>query len=130
MVKGDGHRSRDADRYAFMMENVEEYAQQMKRKHMTYDVLYADYQKATVNPYGYTQFKAIIQEYEKNHDYKYHNVYEPGREMQFDFAGEFLQLVSGGSFLPNPIKPARSRSGKQKNSHRNDDADKRQPEWP
>ena len=42
MVKGDGHRSRDADRYAFMMENVEEYAQQMKRKHMTYDVLYAD----------------------------------------------------------------------------------------
>ena len=26
MVKGDGHRSRDADRYAFMMENVEEYA--------------------------------------------------------------------------------------------------------
>ena len=28
-----------------------------------------------------------------------------------DTAGEFLQLVSGGSFLPNPIKPARSRSG-------------------
>ena len=54
MVKGDGHRSRDADRYAFMMENVEEYAQQMKRKHMTYDVLYADYQKTTDNPYGCT----------------------------------------------------------------------------
>ena len=93
MVKGDGHRSRDADRYAFMMENVEEYAQQMKRKHMTYDVLYADYQKGTDNPYGYTQFKAIIQEYEKNHDYKYHNVYEPGREMQFDFAGDGLWIV-------------------------------------
>ena len=29
-------------------------------------------------------------------------------------AGEFLQLVPGGSFLPDPIKPARSRSGKQK----------------
>ena len=42
MVKSDGHRSRDADRYAFMMENVEEYAQQMKRKHMTYDVLYVE----------------------------------------------------------------------------------------
>ena len=93
MVKGDGHRSRDADRYAFMQENIEEYAQQMKRKHMTYDVLYADYQKTTDNPYGYTQFKAIIQEYEKNHDYKYHNVYEPGREMQFDFAGDNLWIV-------------------------------------
>ncbi len=45
------------------------------------------------NPYGYTQFKAIIQEYEKNHDYKYHNVYEPGREMQFDFAGDNLWIV-------------------------------------
>lgn len=31
-------------------------------------------------------------------------------------AGEFLQLVSGGSFLPNPIKPSRSRGNKQKES--------------
>lgn len=31
-------------------------------------------------------------------------------------AGEFLQLVSGGTFLPDPIKPARSRSGKQKHA--------------
>ena len=102
LVKGDGHRSRDEDRYAFMMENVEEYAQRMKRKHMTYEVLYMDYQKATEHPYGYTQFKAIIQEYEKNHDYKYHNVYAPGREMQFDFAGDNLWIVdrSTGEAIP------------------------------
>ena len=31
-------------------------------------------------------------------------------------AGEFLQLIPGGSFLPNPIKPSRSRSSKQKGS--------------
>ena len=93
MLKGDGHRGRDADRYAFMQENVEEYAKDMTRKHMTYDVLYEEYLKSTDNPYGYTQFKAIIQEYEKNHDYKYHNVYEPGREMQFDFAGDNLWIV-------------------------------------
>ena len=31
-------------------------------------------------------------------------------------AGEFLQLIPGGSFLPNPIKPSRSRSSKQKES--------------
>ena len=93
LVKGDGHRSRDGDRYAFMMDNVEDYAHQMKRKYMTYEVLYEDYRKATDNPYGYTQFKAIIQDYEKNHDYKYHNVYEPGREMQFDFAGDGLWIV-------------------------------------
>ena len=85
-----------------MLENLEEYAQQMKRKYMTYDVLYEDYLKTTDNPYGYTQFKAIIQEYEKNHDYKYHNVYEPGREMQFDFAGDNLWIVdkSTGEAIP------------------------------
>ena len=32
-----------------------------------------------------------------------------------DNAGEFLQLVPGGAFFPNPIKPARSNSGKPKN---------------
>lgn len=31
-------------------------------------------------------------------------------------SGEFLQLVPGGSFLPNPIKPSRSRSSRQKDS--------------
>ena len=79
MLKGDGHRGRDSD--------------SMTRKHMTYDVLYEEYLKSTDNPYGYTQFKAIIQEYERNHDYKYHNVYEPGCEMQFDFAGDNLWIV-------------------------------------
>ena len=33
-----------------------------------------------------------------------------------DNAGEFLQLIPGGSFLPNPIKPSRSCSSKQKES--------------
>ena len=36
-----------------------------------------------------------------------------------DSAGDFLQLVPGGTFLPNPIKPARSKSGKQKDAERN-----------
>ena len=93
MLKDAGHRGRDAERYAFIQENVEGYARDMTRKHMTYDVLYEEYLKSTDNPYGYTQFKAIIQEYEKNHDYRYHNVYEPGREMQFDFAGDNLWIV-------------------------------------
>lgn len=69
MQKGDSHRGRDADRYAFMQENIEGYAKDMMRKHMTYDVLYEEYHRSTDNPYGYTQFKAIIQEYEKNHFY-------------------------------------------------------------
>ena len=33
-----------------------------------------------------------------------------------DNAGEFLQLIPGGSFLPNTIKPSRSSRSKQKES--------------
>jgi len=40
--------------------------------------------------------------------------YAPKREG--DGAGEFLQLIPGESFLPNPIKPARSRCGRQKDA--------------
>lgn len=47
MQKGYGHRGRDADRYAFMQENIEGYAKDMMRKHMTYDVLYGEYLRST-----------------------------------------------------------------------------------
>lgn len=102
MQKGDGHRGRDTLRYNFMQEHIEEYAHEMSRKHMTYEVLYENYLKSTAHPYGYTQFKAIIQEYIKNHDYKYHNVYAPAREMQFDFAGDKLWVIDKhtGESLP------------------------------
>ena len=52
MLKGDGHRGRDSDRYAFMQERIEDYARDMMRKHMTYDVLYEEYLKSTDNPYA------------------------------------------------------------------------------
>jgi transposase len=93
LSKSDPHRCRDEERYAFMMDNVEHYAQCMTRKYMTYDVLYEEYCQTTDNPYGYTQFKAIVQQYEKDHDYKFHNVYLPAREMQFDFAGDPLWVT-------------------------------------
>lgn len=35
-----------------------------------------------------------------------------------DNTGEFLQLVPGGAFLPNPIKPSRSKGGKQKDTEK------------
>lgn len=35
-----------------------------------------------------------------------------------DNVGEFLQLVPGGAFFPDPIKPSRSGSGKQKTADR------------
>lgn len=40
--------------------------------------------------------------------------FAPQRDV--DNAGEFLQLLPGESFLANPIKPSRSRSGWQKDT--------------
>lgn len=93
LTRADTHRGRDEERYKFMQDNVEGYAQSLTRKYMTYEVLYEEYCKSTDNPYGYTQFKSIIKKYEKEHDYKTHNVYSPAREMQFDFAGDPLWVV-------------------------------------
>lgn len=66
LTKADAHRGRDEARYQFMQENVEGYAQSMTRKYMTYEVLYEEYCKSTDNPYGYTQFKAIISNTRRN----------------------------------------------------------------
>lgn len=40
--------------------------------------------------------------------------YAPKQEA--DSAGDFLQLVPGGTFFPSPIKPARSRGRRQKDA--------------
>lgn len=40
--------------------------------------------------------------------------YAPKQEA--DNAGDFLQLVPGGTFFPSPIKPARSRGRRQKDA--------------
>ncbi len=62
LSKEDVHRNRDTERYAFIQEHIEEYAQAMTRKYMTYEVLYTDtYCKSTDNPYGYTQFYYFCQ---------------------------------------------------------------------
>lgn len=67
LCKENTHKNRDEERYAFLQSHLKEYAQRMKRRYMTYEVLYyEDYCKQTDNPYGYTQFKLILKEYEKN----------------------------------------------------------------
>ena len=48
LSKEDVHRNRDTNRYEFLQANIEDYAQAMTRKYMTYEVLYEDtYCKAT-----------------------------------------------------------------------------------
>ncbi len=56
--------------------------------------MYEDYYcKECSDRYGYTQFKRYVCEYRASHDYSYHNLHEPGKEWQIDFAGDALYLT-------------------------------------
>lgn len=66
----------------------------LNRKHANVQFVFEDYyHKECPNGYGYTQFKKHISSYREKNDYSYHNVYEPGREWQIDFAGDALFLT-------------------------------------
>jgi len=63
----------------------------LKSKHATMQFVHETfYKKLCPDGYGYTQFKLHLQKYRESHDYSYHNDYEPGEQMQIDFAGDTL----------------------------------------
>ena len=71
-----------------------EIARRLSQRHANVQAIYESYYlKECPNGYGYTQFRKYVTEYRKNHDYAYHNCYEPGEEWQIDFAGDPLYIV-------------------------------------
>ena len=71
-----------------------EIVKSLSRKHAHVQFVYEDYyRKVCPNGYGYTQFNKYVSEYREKNDYSYHNVHEPGREWQIDFAGDALYLT-------------------------------------
>lgn len=66
------------------------------------------YRRYITNRYKRYIYPAIINFYDAKRKY--------APKEEGENAGEFLQLIPGGTFLPNPIKPSRSRSSKQKES--------------
>lgn len=72
-----------------------EIIERLNRRHANVELVFEDYyKKKCPNGYGYTQFKKHVNAYRERHDYAYHNVYEPGREWQIDFAGDALFLTA------------------------------------
>ena len=90
MVRDSGHRNTDSEKLDELTPLLEDYAQQMQLRNMTYQLLFENYCQRVQHPYGYTQFKEKLQAYEKAHSYSFHNVYEPAGEMQVDYAGDKL----------------------------------------
>lgn len=93
--KEGGHRKTDDAKLAILEPLLEEYARRMQQKHATYEGAYYYYldNVGADNAYGKTQFKDLLKQYEKAHDYSYHNHYSPAGEMQVDFAGDKLYVT-------------------------------------
>ena len=82
---------------------AEGYASELKRRHVTYQVVWEEYIRDNPGGYQYTQFKKHLHDYEKRHSYSYHNVYEPGKEWQIDFAGDPLYVTDGKTGEHKPV---------------------------
>ena len=66
-----------------------EVMKRLKGKHATMQFVHETfYKKQCPDGYSYTQFKLHVSKYRESHDYSYHNDYEPGEQMQIDFADD------------------------------------------
>ena len=66
---------------------------ELNRTGVTKLLLWEEYRSEHADGYGYTQFKKHLNRYIKNHQYSFHNVHQPGMEMQVDFAGKSLHVT-------------------------------------
>lgn len=81
-----------------------EVLKRLKGKHATMQFVHETfYKKLCPDGYGYTQFKLHVRKYRESHDYSYHNDYEPGGQMQIDFAGDALYLTDRKTGKPQKL---------------------------
>lgn len=72
-------------------------------RHLTVLRLHEEYRKDYPDGYGYTQFKKAIRDYQYAHNLSYHNVFQPGVELQIDFAGDVLYLTDRKTGVHIPV---------------------------
>jgi len=81
-------------RKGMLDKEMEDYLRELKRPHVTIQLLWEEYITKSPQGYQYTQFKKHLRDYQKSHEYSFHNTYIPGQEWQIDFAGDKLYLTS------------------------------------
>lgn len=82
---------------------VAAYARESQRPHKTLQYEWEKYIKLHPDGYQYTQFKKYVNEYIKNHDYKFTNTYEPGEIAMFDPAGDPLYIKGRFDLKGTPV---------------------------
>jgi len=103
ILQKEGYKPTVDNRFKELEALIPDYVVELNRKYVTYELLWNEYRKTYPEGYGYTRFKALIQEYEKAHSYSYHNTYAPGVEMQVDFAGDNLYITERKTGIKTPV---------------------------
>lgn len=84
------------ERFAYMTERMDYYLEELKRPHMTLQLLCEEYRAAVTNPYSYSQFCFHIAQHTKASTPPTAVLTEHrqgGREMMVDFAGDKLHII-------------------------------------
>ena len=79
------------DRKEALDSMMEDLLKSMNR-YSTMELLWENYRKAVPDGYKYTQFKKYVKDELKKQNLSYHKTYQPGEEVQIDFAGDPLYI--------------------------------------
>ena len=84
----------DEERREELERLMPEVNKRLNGRHATVQYVYETYYiKECPEGYGYTQFAKYVKEWNKRNNVSYHNVYEPGKTWQIDWAGDHLWLT-------------------------------------
>ena len=79
------------ERYLYLSGRLEHYAKELKRRHVTKQILWEEYLQAQPDGYRYAQFCHHLDAYIQRHEYTMPQIHHPGDKVQIDFAGDTLR---------------------------------------
>lgn len=88
----DGSTNKDA-RYLALQSKLQGYASELKKRHVTRQLLWEEYRQAFVDGYGYTRFCHHLNEHIGSKDVTATFTHLPGEKLMVDFAGDKLSYV-------------------------------------
>ncbi len=79
--------------YLTLQSKLKEYAAELKKRHVTRQLLWEEYRQAFPDGYGYTRFCHHLNEYIGSKDVTAVFTHQPGEKLMVDFAGDKLSYI-------------------------------------
>lgn len=79
--------------YLTLQSKLKEYAAELKKRHVTRQLLWEEYRQSFAEGYGYTRFCHYLNEYIGSKDVTAVFTHQPGEKLMIDFAGDKLSYI-------------------------------------